>query len=84
MHAITKRRTLLVNKPVGMDYIALGNQLKLKKFTIEYDYKLSMEDLDRTTIVSRNSSRQSLSICVERNGLYRSLVTFILPGKSKN
>ena len=42
----------VADKPVGMDYFALGNQLKLKKFTIEYDYKISMEDLDRTTIVS--------------------------------
>jgi len=41
------------DKAVGMDYFALGNQLKLgKKFTVEYDYKISMEDLDRTTIVS--------------------------------
>ena len=36
-----------------MNYIALGNQLKLgKKFTVEYDFKWSMEDIDRTTIVS--------------------------------
>ncbi len=35
-----------------MNYIALGNQLKLGKFTVEYDYKLSAEDLDRTGIVS--------------------------------
>jgi len=42
----------VADKPVGMDYIALGNQLKLKKVTIDYDYKISMEDLDRTTIVS--------------------------------
>jgi len=37
---------------VFMNYIALGNQLKLGKFTAEYDYKLSMEDLDRTGIIS--------------------------------
>jgi hypothetical protein len=37
---------------VFMNYIALGNQLKLGKFTVEYDFKLSMEDLDRTGIVS--------------------------------
>ena len=42
----------VADKGVGMDYFALGNQLKLKKLTIEYDYKISMEDLDRTTIVS--------------------------------
>lgn len=35
-----------------MNYIALGNQLRLGKFTIEYDYKWSSEDLDRTGIVS--------------------------------
>jgi hypothetical protein len=37
---------------VFMNYIALGNQLRLGKFTIEYDFKWSSEDLDRTTIVS--------------------------------
>jgi Phosphate-selective porin O and P len=43
----------VLDKHIGMDYIALGNQIKLgKKFTIEYDYKYSNEDLDRTTIVS--------------------------------
>src|SRR5688572_6085585 len=43
----------VADEAVGMDYFALGNQLKLgKKFTVEYDYKISMEDLDRTTIVS--------------------------------
>jgi hypothetical protein len=35
-----------------MNYIALGNQLRLGKFTLEYDFKLSAEDLDRTGIVS--------------------------------
>ena len=45
-------RDTLNNEQVGMDYIALGNQLKLGKFTVEYDYKQSNEDLDRTTIVS--------------------------------
>jgi hypothetical protein len=37
---------------VFMNYIALGNQLKLGKFTVEYDFKYSMEDLDRTGIIS--------------------------------
>jgi Phosphate-selective porin O and P len=40
------------DKPAVMNYIALGNQLKLGKFTVEYDYKLSIEDIDRTSIVS--------------------------------
>jgi hypothetical protein len=39
-------------KNTFMNYIALGNQLKLKKFTLEYDFKWSSEDLDRTGIVS--------------------------------
>ncbi|MFI5131359.1 MAG: porin [Chitinophagales bacterium] len=38
--------------PALMNYIALGNQLKLGKLQIDYDYKLSIEDLDRTSIVS--------------------------------
>ncbi len=37
---------------IFMNYIALGNQLRLGKFTIEYDFKWSSEDLDRTGIVS--------------------------------
>jgi hypothetical protein len=35
-----------------MNYIALGNQFKAGKFTAEYDFKWSQEDLDRTGIVS--------------------------------
>ena len=45
-------RDTISNSAVLMNYIALGNQLKLKKLTVDYDYKVSMEDLDRTTIVS--------------------------------
>jgi hypothetical protein len=45
-------RDTVSDEPVGMHYIALGNQLKLGKLTIDYDYKLSIEGLDRTTIVS--------------------------------
>jgi hypothetical protein len=40
------------DKPTGMNYIALGNQLKMGKLTAEYDFKWSQEDLDRTGIVS--------------------------------
>jgi hypothetical protein len=36
-----------------MHYLALGNQLNLGKFKIEYDFKWSKEDLDRTGIVSQ-------------------------------
>ena len=41
-------RDTVNDQAAGMNYIALGNQLKLGKFTIEYDFKWSMEDLDRT------------------------------------
>ena len=34
------------------NYIALGNQLKLNKITIAYDFKYSKEDLDRTGLIS--------------------------------
>lgn len=36
----------------NMNYIALGNELNFGKLTFIYDFKLSQEDLDRTSIVS--------------------------------
>ena len=36
------------------NYIALGNQLNLEKFTIMYDFKYSLEGLDRTRIISND------------------------------
>ena len=45
-------KNTVLDEPAGMNYIALGNQLKLGKFTIEYDYKWSQEDLDRSGIIS--------------------------------
>ena len=39
-------------KDTFKNYIALGNQLKLDKLTLAYDYKWSSEDLDRTGIIS--------------------------------
>lgn len=39
---------------VFKNYIALGNQLTLDKWTIAYDFKWSKEDLDRTGIISRD------------------------------
>ncbi|HSB94123.1 MAG TPA: porin [Flavitalea sp.] len=39
-------------KSTFMHYIALGTQAKLNKLTIEYDYKWSSEELDRTGIIS--------------------------------
>ncbi|NIG54008.1 porin [Chitinophaga sp. Cy-1792] len=35
-----------------MNYFAFGNQLLLKKFMLEYDFKLSLENLDRKMLVS--------------------------------
>ncbi|UXE67212.1 MAG: hypothetical protein KA713_01005 [Chryseotalea sp. WA131a] len=35
-----------------MNYLALGNQLNLKKLTIVYDFKWSAQDIDRTGIVT--------------------------------
>ena len=45
MRVHNEAKDTVADKAVGMDYIALGNQLKLGKFTIEYDYKLSMKIL---------------------------------------
>ena len=35
-----------------MHYIALGNQLDLKRFQLAYDFKYSVEDLDRKSVVT--------------------------------
>jgi hypothetical protein len=58
-----------LNKPTLMNYIALGNQLKLGKFTVEYDFKWSKEDLDRTGIVSEQVPDELFPYSVE-NTLY--------------
>lgn len=39
-------------KNTTMNYLALGNQLSLKKFALAYDFQISNEGLDRTGIVS--------------------------------
>ncbi len=39
-------------KPVNMYYTALGNQFRTKKWLFQYDFKWSVEDLDRTGVVS--------------------------------
>ena len=41
-------------KDTFKNYLAFGNLLKLDKITIAYDFKWSMEDLDRTGIISRD------------------------------
>ena len=48
-----------LDQPAGMNYIALGNQLKLGKFTAEYDFKWSQEDLDRSYIISEQVNGSS-------------------------
>ncbi len=53
----------------NMHYLALGNQVKLGKFTVEYDFQYSDEDLDRTTIVS-NLIPDSLYAYSVKNTLY--------------
>lgn len=45
-------RNTELDEPAGMNYIALGNQVKLGKFTVEYDFKWSQEDIDRSGIIS--------------------------------
>jgi hypothetical protein len=45
-------RNVSEDTPALMNYVALGNQLTLDKFTAVYDFKWSVEDLDRTGIVS--------------------------------
>ncbi|HQQ95162.1 MAG TPA: porin [Bacteroidia bacterium] len=52
-----------------MNYIALGNQFCFGKFTLEYDFKYSDEDLDRTGIVSENVPDYIYPFAVE-NTLY--------------
>lgn len=51
----------LNDKNANMNYIALGNELDLGKFRFIYDLKWSLEDLDRTGIVSET---------VKASGLY--------------
>jgi len=48
----TEAHNISEDKNANMNYVALGTELTLGKFVIAYDFKLSDEDLDRTTIVS--------------------------------
>jgi len=47
-------------KSANMNYIALGNELDLGKFRFIYDLKWSLEDLDRTTVVSQTVNASGL------------------------
>lgn len=59
-------KNTLLDEPGGMNYIALGNQLKLGKFTVEYDYKWSQEDLDRTGIISEQVNDELYPYALEK------------------
>lgn len=48
----TEAHNISEDKNANMYYFALGQELTLGKFVVAYDFKLSDEDLDRTTIVS--------------------------------
>ncbi len=63
-------RNTETDKPAGMNYIALGNQLKLGKFSVEYDYKWSQEDLDRSGIISEQVNSGSDYPYALENTLY--------------
>lgn len=52
-----------------MNYVALGNQIRLGKFTLEYDWKWSQEELDRTGVIS-NDIPDSLYPWAVENTLY--------------
>ena len=59
------------DKSVGKNYIALGQLYKMDKLYIAYDYKLSMEGLDRTGIISGDIPDNLYAFSVE-NTMYQS------------
>lgn len=63
----------ITNEASGMfkNYLALGQQLNLKKFSFAYDFKISGEDLDRTGVISKEIPRDDYGF-VLRNTLYYS------------
>ncbi len=56
---------------VGKNYIALGNLFQSGNWYVAYDYKISMEELDRTGIIS-NEIPDSLYKFAVQNTLYQS------------
>ncbi len=56
---------------IGKNYIALGNLFQSGNWYIAYDYKISMEQLDRTGIISDEIPDSLYSFAVE-NTLYQS------------
>jgi hypothetical protein len=63
-------RNTKLDEPAGMNYIALGNQLKMGKFTAEYDFKWSQEDLDRSGIISEQVNGSSDYAYAMENTVY--------------
>ncbi len=55
----------------GKNYIALGNMFTSKHFDLSYDYKISIEDLDRTGIISEEIPDNLYNYAV-KNTLYQS------------
>lgn len=51
-------------KNTYMNYFALGTELTLGKFVAAYDYKLSMEQLDRTGIVTATANPDKYAFAV--------------------
>jgi hypothetical protein len=58
-------------KGIFKNYLAFGNQLRLKKLTLAYDFKWSKEDLDRTGIISRDVPDDIYNYALE-NTMYTS------------
>ncbi len=58
-------------KGIFKNYIALGQQYDGEKFHLAYDYKISVEDLDRTGLISNEIPDNLYNYSVEKT-LYRS------------
>ena len=58
-------------KHMGMNYIALGNKFRSNHFDIAYDYKISIEDLDRSGIISEEIPDDLYNYAV-KNTVYQS------------
>ena len=62
----------ITNEASGMfkNYLALGQQLNLKKVKVAYDFKLSLEDLDRTGIISKEIPRDEYGYVLQNTMYY--------------
>lgn len=57
-------------KDIYKNYFAFGQQLNLKKITIAYDFKYSIEDLDRTGIISKEIPRSEYGYVLQNTVYY--------------